>query len=109
LFGHALGGPEAERWVGILQALLAGWVMYVGAAGMLFEGLLRLRQKFTADLAIAATAVLMYLASLLSLLGIVVNGRLLYRPLMFHLSVLVIAVWAGMMWYRMSRHFKACG
>src|SRR5688572_5630049 len=44
-FGHKLGGPEAGKWVGLLQALLAGWVMYVGAAGMLFEGILLLRRR----------------------------------------------------------------
>ena len=31
-WGRSLGGPESERWVGVLQALLAGWVVYVGAA-----------------------------------------------------------------------------
>src|SRR3954466_3838186 len=39
-FGPALGGAESPRWVGVLQLLLAGWVVYVGAAGMLFEGAL---------------------------------------------------------------------
>src|SRR5271156_1761343 len=41
-FGHHLGGPESDRWVGILEALLAGWVVYVGAAGLAFEGIVRL-------------------------------------------------------------------
>src|SRR5687767_3056847 len=37
-FGYRLGGTEADRWIGLLQLLLAGWIMYVGAAGLLFEG-----------------------------------------------------------------------
>src|SRR5687768_5282994 len=40
LWGRGLGGREAGRWVGVLQALLSGWVVYVAATGMLFEGLL---------------------------------------------------------------------
>src|SRR5439155_14755490 len=40
LFGRSLGGPEAPRWIAILQALLSGWVVYVAAAGMIFEGLI---------------------------------------------------------------------
>src|SRR5262249_32594294 len=43
LFGPALGGPEAGRWIGLLQSLLAGWVMYVGVTGMLVEALMRRR------------------------------------------------------------------
>src|SRR5690349_4428997 len=39
-WGRSLGGREASRWVGGFQALLTGWVLYVAAAGMLFEGLL---------------------------------------------------------------------
>src|SRR4051812_47121983 len=38
LWGLGLGGPEAAKWVGVFQALLAGWVIYVAAAGMFFEG-----------------------------------------------------------------------
>src|SRR5437016_2553518 len=48
-WGTSLGPADAARWVPILQALLAGWVMYLNL-GMLFEGLLLLRRgKLTAD------------------------------------------------------------
>ena len=36
--GPSLGGADAPRWVAILQILLCGWIVYVGAAGILFEG-----------------------------------------------------------------------
>ena len=103
LCGRALGGPEAERWVGILQALLAGWVVYVGAAGMLFEGLILLPRRVVADLIPALVAVLAYLFSLTSVVYVLFTGHLWYRPLLFHASVCVIAGWTGLQWYRSSR------
>src|SRR5215470_17771342 len=44
-FGHPLGGRESARWIGLFQALLAGWVVYAGAAGMLFEGIVWLGRR----------------------------------------------------------------
>ena len=102
-WGRALGGPEADRWVGILQALLAGWVVYVGAAGMLFEGLILLPRRVMADLVPALVAVLAYGFSVVSVLHVLVTGHLWYRPLLFHVSVLVVAAWTGLQWHRWSR------
>ena len=110
LWGSALGGPEAERWVGILQALLGGWVVYVGAAGMLFEGLVLLfgatPRRLTADLPVALAAVLTYLYSLASVLHVFVDGRLAYRPLWFHACVALLALWTGIQWVRWSRRLR---
>ena len=103
IWGRALGGPEADRWVGILQALLAGWVVYVGAAGMLFEGLILLSRRALPDLIIAMVAVVAYLFSVVSVVHVFFTGRLWYRPLLFHVSVIVIAGWTGWQWYRWSR------
>src|SRR5256885_4041984 len=50
-FGPSLGGPETGRWIGLLQLLLAGWIIYVAALAMLVDAMLRRRP--TAD-AIAA-------------------------------------------------------
>ena len=106
-WGHALGGPESGRWVGVLQALLAGWVVYVGAAGMLFEGLILLPRRVMADLVPALAAVLTYGFSLISVLHVLVSGHLWYRPLLFHVSVVVVAGWTGLQWYRWSRRAPA--
>ena len=103
IWGGALGGPESERWVGLLQALLAGWIVYVGAAGMLFEGLILLRRRLVADLLPAGFAVACYLFSLVSVLHVLFTGRLWYRPLLFHVSVITIALWTGLQWYRHAR------
>ncbi len=103
IFGPALGGAEAERWIGILQALLAGWVVYVGAAGMLFEGLLTIRRSFRADLIIAIAAIGLYLASLVSVLHVLVDGRLWFKSLFFDICVVMLAIWCGMQWRKLSR------
>src|SRR5688572_19887716 len=62
--GTSLGGPEAPRFVAIIQMLLAGWVMYVGAAGMLVEGAILFEKgKFLWDLAVATCAIGLYFGS----------------------------------------------
>ncbi len=103
-WGRDLGGTESERWVGLLQALLAGWVTYIGAAGMLFEGLILLPRRVAADLIPAIVAVATYAFSVVSVLHVLFTGRLWYRPLLFHVAVFVVAAWTGLQWYRRSRH-----
>ena len=103
LWGHALGGPEADRWVGILQALLAGWVVYVGAAGMLFEGLIVMSRRALPDLIVAILAVVTYLFSVVSVFHVLFTGHLWYRTLLFHVSVIMLAAWTGWQWFRWSR------
>ncbi|MGB7160222.1 MAG: hypothetical protein WBD40_19295 [Tepidisphaeraceae bacterium] len=103
VWGRALGGPESDRWVGILQALLAGWVVYVGAAGMLFEGLILLPRRVMPDLFAAIVAIGAYLFSLVSVLHVLFTAQLWYRPLLFHVSVIVVALWTGLQWHRWSR------
>ena len=64
-FGARLGPVDSGRWVSLLQALLAGWIVYVNL-GMLFEGILLLRERVSADLIVAAIAVALYVASAIS-------------------------------------------
>ncbi len=87
----------------VLQALLAGWVMYVGAAGMLFEGVLKLRHGIGADFVVASLAILLYLISLISVLMLPIRGKIGFKPLLFHLSVTMIALWTACRWARLSR------
>jgi cation transport ATPase len=95
LLGTRLGGPEALRWVGFLQALLGGWVVYVGAAGMLFEGVLLLaRRRWSADLPVAAAAAAFYLWSLAIVVQLLATGSA-WGTLRFHWSVMLIAVWTA--------------
>ena len=96
--GTSLGGPEAPRYVAVLQALLAGWVMYVGAAGMLVEGWILLeRRGLRADLIVALAAIAVYLFSLVTSAHVVVTGGRGMPPA-FHVSVIIVALWTGIRW-----------
>jgi cation transport ATPase len=105
-FGRELGGAEAQRWVQILQALLTGWVVYVAAAGMLFEGLVRLRRgRVSGDVLVAMTAVGMYVVSLLGTIALLfrgdaASGDVSRIPPLFHWVVLVLACWSAVQWWR---------
>ena len=104
IYGRALGPADSERWVSLLQALLAGWIMYVNL-GMLFEGVVSLpvRRRISGEFVISAIAVALYLYSLVSASYGIVTRRLLFRPLLFHVAVIVLALWSGWRWWRMSR------
>jgi cation transport ATPase len=106
-FGQRLGGPESDRWVAVLCALLSGWVMYVGAAGMLLEGaILFSRRGFDWDLVFAIAAIAIYFGSLVSAGYTLMAGHSAV-PGLFHISVLIIAVWTGfrwLQWARLARH-----
>jgi cation transport ATPase len=95
--GTALGGPEAPRYVAVLQALLAGWVMYVGAAGMLVEGWIVIhRRGLTIDFCVAFAAIALYVFSLVAAAHVVATGRGV--PPAFHVSVVILAIWTGIRW-----------
>jgi len=103
-FGQRLGPIDADRWVSLLQALLAGWIVYVNL-GMLFEGILLLRQRVTADLFVASAALLIYIVSLVSAVRGIVTSRLWY-PLAFHVCVLILAIWTGVRWWQFARRAR---
>jgi hypothetical protein len=109
LFGESLGGPpaEARRWSAVLQALLAGWVTYVAAAGMVAEGCLLLGRRLSPDLVVAGLAVLLYLVSFVSVVGVLVRAEPFYRPLCFHLVVVILAGWCGTRWWQLRRSTAA--
>lgn len=109
-FGRSLGGPESDRWVAVFQAVLAGWILYVGAAGMLFESLLWLaRRRFTPDLLPSLAAAALYLAGVTRLASHVIRAGIkpgsasdasgaTFPPLPFHWAVLLLIAWTGARW-----------
>jgi hypothetical protein len=101
-FGPHLGGPEAPRWIGILQALLSGWILYVAAGGMLFEGILERSWKLLPDALVALLAIGLYLFSLTCLLPVFVTGRMLAPPLMFHWAVTLLMCWTAIRWGQLA-------
>lgn len=109
VFGRRLGGQEADRWVAVFQAVLAGWVVYVGAAGMLFEGLLWLvRRRVTADLLPSLAVVALYVAGLVRAgAPLLSNGRTAFPPGPFHWAVLILIPWVGIRWWWLARQRPA--
>ena len=102
-FGRSLGGAEAARWVAVLQAALAGWVVYVGAAGMLFESLLRLgRRQVAADLVPSAAAVALFAVGAWHA-ALLVADAAAHPAQTFHWSVLLLIGWTGMRWRLSAR------
>jgi hypothetical protein len=101
-YGRSLGWVEADRWVGVLQLLLAGWVMYVGVAGMLFEGLVTIRRRVTLDFCVAVVAAGFYLFSAGSLVRLVIGGTARHRT-MFDVAVAIAIAWSGARWFQLSR------
>jgi cation transport ATPase len=106
--GPRLGGAESPRWIGILQALLSGWIIYIAAAGMLFEGLIVLRRRFMPDLLIAAAALAMYVYSLI-IVAIVIFARSFSYPTLFHWAILLLLIWSAFRWWRLSHYDAAHG
>jgi hypothetical protein len=102
--GPLLSRDDAARWVGLFQAILTGWIVYVAAAGMLFEGIVLLRRaRITGGLIVGAIAVVMYLASAASVVRLLVARRLWFQPLLFHVVVIILAAWCALRWAMLSR------
>lgn len=92
-FGLRLGGEEAALWVGLMQMILAGWIMYVSAAGMLVEGFLL--RKPTADSIVALSTMLLYLASAAGWARLLLQHSQNSRTFWFDIAVIVLIIWCG--------------
>ena len=111
LWGTALGGREAPLWVALFQALLTGWIMYVAAAGMLFEGVLVFarRRRLPGDLVVAGFAAGLFGVSLIQLARVLVASRPGLQPLFppsrmhFHWAILLLGAWSALQWWRHAR------
>jgi hypothetical protein len=81
-----------------LQALLAGWVVYVGAAGMLFEAIVLLlsRRRLNLDFPPALAALALYLIGLWRSASLILGANA--EPT-FHWTVLLVAAWTGVRWW----------
>jgi hypothetical protein len=111
LIGDKLGGRGDGLWPATFAAILSGWVLYVGAAGMGFEGIVRLYlhpREFTLDLPVAIIAVAAWIWASVSLgLGFAAAhaGHLVSRPAGpgFDICVCTLAIWTGAR-YRYYHH-----
>jgi cation transport ATPase len=102
--GPALGGAEAPRWTGLFQTLLAGWVVYVAAAGMIFEGAILLtRRRLTPDFTVAMIAAALYVIAFAGWAMLLLRGDAPRVPMPFHYSVILLAIWCGARWAWLAR------
>lgn len=110
-FGRSLGGVESGRWVALFQALLAGWVVYVAATGMLAEGVLWALGKARAplgtrlDALVGGMCIAVYLASLGRPLGLLLSPGFGW-PSGFHWCVVTIGLWSSLRWWGLSRRCR---
>jgi cation transport ATPase len=102
LFGPRLGGPETGRWIGMLQLLLSGWCLYIGALPLLSEGAMLLAMgKFRTDLLIGLAAVIVYVVGVVGWV-LTLRGEQPPMPSTFSIVVVVLIVWSGAQWLRLS-------
>jgi len=66
-----------------------------------------LRRRVTGDLLAGLMAILMEAWSVVSVLHVVIDGRLWYRPLLFHVVVILMIGWSAMQWWRTSIRAKS--
>ena len=90
--GPKLGGPEAPRSVALFEALLAGWVLYVGALGMIGDALVR--RGITADGLVALVAMGIYVVGVWRLIASV-NEKTPGLSRGFLASAVLIIVWSA--------------
>jgi cation transport ATPase len=100
IVGPRLGGPDAPRWTGLLQAILTGWIIYVGAAGMLLEGMITAARSSLADMLVAFVAIAVYIYSAALVIIMIFTGRTLQLHPFFHICVLLVVAWCGWRWWR---------
>jgi len=93
--GPKLGGSDAPRWTGLLQTLLAGWTVYIGAVPLLAEGfVLMAHRQFKIDAVIAGCAALLYIVGVAGWI-MTLRGRAAFFAGAFGLSVVVVILWSG--------------
>ena len=101
-FGPKVGGPEAARWIGLLQALLAGWCLYLAALPLLTESAMLLAMgKFRFELLIAVAAMILYVVGLVGWI-FTLRGRAALMPSAFSIEVALLIAFSGVQWLRFS-------
>jgi cation transport ATPase len=98
---------EASRWVPLLQAILTGWICYIGALPMGVEALILIRRRWSIDGLVAAVALLSYLYSLTLLVTAFLHPGAIYRTFLFHAVVSLLATWNGLRWAWIRREIVA--
>jgi len=107
LFGPKLGGPESARWTGLLQALLAGWCLYLAALPLLSESAMLLAMgKLRIDLLIGLAAAIFYIIGVVGWI-FTLRGGTAQLPSAFSCEVILLIAWSGGQWLRLRNQPSA--
>jgi hypothetical protein len=104
--GPKLGGAESPRWIALLQALLSGWIIYIAAAGMLFEGIVAFAARTFPDLLVSALSIIIYIYSVACAIAILLPHRTILGIPRFHWCVLLLMAWTSLRWCQLSRRSR---
>jgi cation transport ATPase len=99
--GPRLGGPEAARWIGLLESLLSGWVLYVGGLGMIGDALLR--RRWTIHAAVAIAAIVAYGMGIARLIALLVDAKTPGLSRGFVASTALIVAWSAIAYAATNR------
>src|SRR3954468_15487791 len=89
-FGPKLGGAESGRWIGLLQALLTGWCLYLAALPMLSESMMLLTLgKVKLELFISMATIILYVIGLVGWI-FTLRGRGALLPSAFGWAVILL-------------------
>ena len=100
--GPQLGGSEAPRWIGLLEILLAGWVVYVGILAMIVEAIIRKRAGL--DSVLAGAALISYLIAAFLYARLMVQLQPFRLMWGFPTEVMIAIVLNGMRWTMLTMH-----
>jgi cation transport ATPase len=96
--GPRLGGGDSGRWTGLLQSLLGGWIVYIGAVPLIAEGFLLIAQRqFKIEMLVALGALVLYIIGLVGWI-MTLRGRAAPFPIAFSCSVVILVCWSGVQW-----------
>jgi cation transport ATPase len=102
-WGPKLGGSDSARWTGLLQSLLSGWIVYLGAVPLIAEGFLLIaHRQFKFELLVALGALLLYIIGVVGW-AMTLRGRAAPFPSAFSCSVVILVLWSGVQWLRLRR------
>jgi len=100
-FGPKLGGSDSARWTGLLQSLLAGWIVYLGAIPLIAEGFLLIaRRQFKLELLVAIGALLLYVFGVAGWI-MILHGSAAPFPSAFSYAVIILVLWSGLQCLRL--------
>jgi cation transport ATPase len=100
IWGPLLGPRDWQRWSGVLQALLTGWIIYVNL-GLLLEPLIRRQLSF--DLLVLVAALTLYLWSIAGTAYVLLTAKLLRWSALYWMCVALLAILNAVQRARLSR------